>query len=333
MADNFADFYSGNMAPPLRLPGGGYAPAPSVQTQMTPEEIYQGIYGEPISTGLSSRSVRTVAIDPTTGMPASQPQMTADARAAYGGGIGAGASGSLTMPPRPLPNQPSGSIRMAKDQSRLPQTSRDADLLSGYSPMGGNSATSAIASATRPPMTAIGGARGQLGAMGNMSGSLSMGGGRSGGIIDLSALNMSDQGAQGIADSEGKPIRAANGKVYYPGGKAPQPASGMPTTGKEPGPLGKLMGLKQGGLSGLLSGMIGGFNMSNGGRAGASTVPGLGALLSGGGSSFGSSPSQGRAMTVDTNTSTGSTLAGMGYSPGAAIPKATIDNLRDRGYI
>ena len=59
MADNFADFYTGNMAPPLRLPGGGYAPAPSLQTQMTPEQIYEGIYGEPMQ--LTSRSVQTVA--------------------------------------------------------------------------------------------------------------------------------------------------------------------------------------------------------------------------------------------------------------------------------
>lgn len=319
MADNFADFYSGNMAPPLRLPGGGYAPAPSAQTQMTPEEIYEGIYGEPISTGLSSRSVRTVAIDPTTGMPASHPQMTADARAAYGGGIGAGASGSLTMQPRPLPNQPSGSIRMAKDQSRLPQTSRDADLLSGYSPLAPNAATSAIASATRPPMTAIGGARGQLGAMGNMSGSLSMGGGRSDGIIDLSALNMSEKGAQGIADSEGKPIRAANGKVYYPSGRAPQAAQGRTGTAA----AAQQSQQRSGGLGGLLSGLFGGGQQSSGG--------GLGAMLSGG-SPFGSSPSQGQAMIVQPGTSTGSVLSGMGFSDGAAVPAATIRNLEQRRY-
>jgi hypothetical protein len=115
-------------------------------------------------------------------------------------------------------------------------------------------------------MTAIGGARGQLGAMGNMSGSLSMGG-RSDGIIDLSALSMSDKGAQGIADSEGKPIRAANGKVYYPGGKAPQAARTGAAAAQQPQQ-------RSGGLGGLLSGLFGGGQTQQAGG-------GLGAMLSG----------------------------------------------------
>jgi hypothetical protein len=43
-------------------------------------------------------------------------------------------------------------------------------------------------------------------------------------------------------------------------------------------------------------------------------------------------PSQGAAMVVNPGTSTGQTLESMGFSPGAAVPAATIRNLESRGY-
>lgn len=174
----------------------------------------------------------------------------------------------------------------------MPVNSRSRDSLA-YAQAGRN------ALANMPPMTA---------------------GAQAGGVIDLTAVN--PKNPQAMANSQGQAIQVGS-KIYYPAGKAPKAA---PAAGREPGPLGKLFGLQQGGLGGLLSGMFGG------GQAQQAGGGGLGALLSGG-SSFGSSPSQGMAMTVDPNTSTGSTLSGMGFSPGAAVPAATIRGLSERGYI
>jgi hypothetical protein len=121
MASNLADFYTGNMAPPLRLPDGSYVPAPSAQQQMTPAQIYEGMYGPSGDSGLTSRSVKTVPIDLATGMPIS-PQ-----RAIQAQGNGQGIAGIDARVARALsasavqPNQPSGSINLAKIQDRLPE--------------------------------------------------------------------------------------------------------------------------------------------------------------------------------------------------------------------
>jgi hypothetical protein len=77
------------------------------------------------------------------------------------------------------------------------------------------------------------------------------------GIIDLTASNPSERGAQGIADSQGAPVRVGS-KVYYPGGKAPQgaPARGVTSAPArtQPGLFGGLFGggpVPTGGLFGV----------------------------------------------------------------------------------
>lgn len=131
-------------------------------------------------------------------------------------------------------------------------------------------------------------------------------------IIDLPYDTMSDVAGQNTANSAGKPVRFANGKVYTPSNA---PVSGVrapmqPVTNR-PAPQ------RPGGLFGAIFG---------GGNPISITVPG------GGSSSIGKSPSQGQAMTVDPNTSSGSTLSSMGFSPGALVPAATIRGLESRGY-
>lgn len=48
---------------------------------------------------------------------------------------------------------------------------------------------------------------------------------------------------------------------------------------------------------------------------------------------IGTSPGQGLAMTVDTNTPTGSKLESLGFSPGAVVPAAAVRSLSERKYI
>jgi hypothetical protein len=136
------------------------------------------------------------------------------------------------------------------------------------------------------------------------------------GIIDLTASNPSERGAQGIADSQGAPVRVG-GKVYYPGGKAPvnaapQARNAAPTQ------------QRSGGLGGLFGSIFGG-------NQGA----GRSALESGwtvARSSIGNAPDQGKAMVVAPGTASGSVLSGMGFSDGALVPAATVRNLESRGY-
>lgn len=322
MADNFAQYYTGNMAPPLKLPGGGYAPAPSAQTQMTPEEIYQGIYGEPLtpSGGLTSRPVKTVAIDPMTGMPPRPQVAAAPLPTAQPGMYGRGQ-------PMPLPpNQPSGSIALGKDQSRLTQNAF------GYGTngaAGGNAATAAIDGATaktglqQVPYGVYMNNRSRdsldYAAQGRRD-LLRMLEDQQNAPIDLTSVN--PRNPQAMADTQGKAVRVGN-TVYYPGGKAPA-GRGQPVSQQMAGQQ------RQSGLGGLLAGLFGGGQGGQPQQGGG----GLGGLLSGmgGGSAYGSSPSQGQAMIVSPGTSTGSVLSGMGFSDGAAVPAATIRALNDRGY-
>jgi hypothetical protein len=74
------------------------------------------------------------------------------------------------------------------------------------------------------------------------------------GVIDLTASNPSERGAQGIADSQGAPVRVGS-KVYYPGGKAPvnaapQARNAAPTQQRASG-MGGLFGSIFGGGSPL----------------------------------------------------------------------------------
>ena len=119
MADNWANWYSGNMAPPNRLPNGSYVPAPSVSQPMTVQQMYQGIYGTPQpGTELTTRSIRTVPIDPYTGRPiATAPTLTPTGGANSALGAIANATGTMTAAPV---YQPSGSMSSYKSQDRLP---------------------------------------------------------------------------------------------------------------------------------------------------------------------------------------------------------------------
>jgi hypothetical protein len=118
MADNFADFYTGSMAPPLRMPGGGYSPAPAVSPALSVDAMYQGIYGDP-SEGLASRTVRVVPVNPD-GTPYAT---TASATMRGGPGIGYGVQGVATYAqPRAkvnLPNEVYGPDPVPKYQDRM----------------------------------------------------------------------------------------------------------------------------------------------------------------------------------------------------------------------
>lgn len=192
------------------------------------------------------------------------------------------------IPTMPVaPNQPSGSIASAKSQARLPGDPRPYNGLAyGYDAqpgMQGNSAAAAI-NATVPTLPrgmelhsrsrdSLAYAQAGKDAIANM-----MRAQAGGGIIDLTVSNPSERGAQGIADSQGAPVRVGS-KVYYPAGKAPAAtrqsapqSQGQATSG---GWFSSLFG--GGGNSGgggLLRNML--QNTVNGmaGRAGASMVPG-----------------------------------------------------------
>lgn len=133
-------------------------------------------------------------------------------------------------------------------------------------------------------------------------------------VIDLTVIN--PRNPQAMADSQGKPVRVGQ-SVYYPGGKGPV---GAPQSRNAPATQ-----QRSGGLGGLLGSIFGGGNLG-GGRA---------ALESGwtaARSSIGNSPDQGKAMTVNPGTASGSVLSGMGFSDGALVPAATVRNLESRGY-
>lgn len=334
MADNLSHFYTGGLTPPLRMPDGSYVPAQLQQPQMTPEQIYEGIYGEPLSSGPTTRQVKTIPVNPG-GM--GEDPVSVYSRSNY---VAQPRFASASPTVQPLPGQPNGSIVAGKSQARLPQNAFGYgtngasggqtpalaaidnlapldDPAAGMKP-GFNKMVPAGMPVNSRSRDSLAYAQAGRNALANMPPITA--GAQAGGVIDLTAVN--PKNPQAMANSQGQAIQVGS-KIYYPAGKAPKAA---PAAGREPGPLGKLFGLQQGGLGGLLSGMFGG------GQAQQAGGGGLGALLSGG-SSFGSSPSQGMAMTVDPNTSTGSTLSGMGFSPGAAVPAATIRGLSERGYI
>lgn len=295
MAMNLADYYSGNMSPPLRLPNGTYIPAPLTSPPMSAQEMYQGIYGS----GPTTRTVKTIPISPS--VPSGMDPIQQYAQSGYVAKPRfVGAMGQQQTNPIPsLPNQPAGSIRTAKDQSRLSSGPAGWDPTYGYSPI----------PQTPQALAAIDGATAKTGLqqvpygvyMNNRSRD-SVEYARQGrsdlmkmlerqkgdGIIDLTASNPSDRGAQGIADSQGAPVRVGS-KVYYPGGKAPQGAP-RATTQTQQKPTGLFGGLFGGGDGqGILSGLFGGAPASTG-----ITAPGGGgAFVSSASSQPASSPLSG----------------------------------------
>lgn len=107
------------------------------------------------------------------------------------------------------------------------------------------------------------------------------------GVIDLNLEGLSDRGAQGMADSQGQPVRN-NGKTYYPGGKAPTNASnvhdvkyinGRPyAMDPKRGPV--MLGSGPSGLFGMLFGNSAGglFGGNKASPSAAGLVPHLGAV-------------------------------------------------------
>jgi hypothetical protein len=75
MADNFANFYSGAMAPPDRMPDGSLVPSQNTSSSSI-ADMYRGIYGPAPATGegLNVRTVKTVpiTIDGLAARPATQ---------------------------------------------------------------------------------------------------------------------------------------------------------------------------------------------------------------------------------------------------------------------
>jgi len=256
MADNWTSWYSGSMAPPLALPGGGYVTAPTTQAPASLDDIYRGIYGPMASPALSSVSRNTVPINPSTGMPYAT---SASAKVSGGPGIGYGAQGSVRYSPPTAPvYQPNGTVVANKDQPRLPVVPAGLPL---------NVPTGASA-------------RGQLGAGGFGSGSLTASmPSKTPDVINLSAVPMSEVSAQNTANSFGKPVRFGNGKTYYP---SDTPMSGVRAPMKPVGNAPALPGGQRKG-GGILSALLG---MGAPQRA-MGLVPGVGAA------SAASSPSLG----------------------------------------
>lgn len=83
--------------------------------------------------------------------------------------------------------------------------------------------------------------------------------------------------------------------------------------------------------AGLFGGLFGG----GGAPLGISVFGGQssGGALFGGGGQVTRAPMAGNPMVVDPSTRAGSTLESMGFSSGAVIPQATVENLSKRGYI
>jgi hypothetical protein len=96
MADNFADFYTGAMAPPDRLPGGGLVPSVNYAPQASAADVYGGIIapsaGRVTAEGLAVRPVQTVPIDSSGNPILNQVKANAVAQALVGAGGNQGGS-------------------------------------------------------------------------------------------------------------------------------------------------------------------------------------------------------------------------------------------------
>lgn len=284
MADNFATWYMGNMAPPLRLPDGTYVPAPAVQPSMSVSDMYQGIYGS----GPTTRQVKTIPIGPSGMDPMQQyaesgyvakPRFVA-AMARQQDPLQQYAESGYVAKPRfasipamgnslpVLPNQPSGSIRVAKDQSRLPSGPSGWDPTYGYSPIPQTPPALAAIEQAAPtgPMFPLQMPGKGTPFKGNYTAAMRFASPNAGAVsdvIDLTAVN--PRNPQAMADSQGKPIRVG-GAVYYPGGRAPV---GTPQARNAPATQ-----QRSGGLGGLFGSIFGGGNLGGGKNAINVTVPG-----------------------------------------------------------
>jgi hypothetical protein len=230
----------------LRMGGAG-APLPGsafgaeAMPSMSPVEIYQGIYGEPMQQ-LTSRSVRTVPVPVSISTGA-------------GAGLGTGMRGSADVyyqsPKTFVPNAIPGPTPVAKSQDRLPALPVGLPLKSdvpGYAS-----------------------ARGQLGAGGFGSGALTAvppAAPKAPAVITLASEPMSDVSGQNTANSFGKPVRGPSGKVYYPsdvpmsGVRPPMKPVGTPPPvpggQRQGGGLFSLFGGRSGQGGGVLASLLGG---------------------------------------------------------------------------
>lgn len=253
MADNF---YSGSMAPPLRLPNGTLVPAPAVQPQESVDQMYQGIYpqsdtigrvetvnpdGSPQNPGIARvtpegldvRNVRTVSIDPVTGNPVSpQVQTVVDAMqqgspydAAYEPGIPTssayrGGWGSDAFPSIVASGIPhaGGTEIDNKDQARL--AASDGQLFA-YGDGIPNSGNPGIAAITRALAAQAG-----LGVAGPAAGDFLSG---DPGVTDWTVANQGGGGILGPNNAPSSlPANAPPGGRYGAGGYLP---NGLPSSG------------------------------------------------------------------------------------------------------
>lgn len=213
MADPWLDYYSGAMAPPTRTPDGRLVPTPTAP-QMTVEQMYEGIY-PPASSGLTTRQVQTVAVDPFTGNPinaTSQGNMPATTNA-------------LSQQQQQIMRDP---MRAAPNEVMTP---------GGVSPQFGYQAgkefgpqyrllpNEGLPSAARDAVAAIDGAVPRYEAWNRQPSGQSWFDPRGGmfptpqkglgGPVQLH-FDPSDVGAQNMANSTGAPVRTASGKTFMP---------------------------------------------------------------------------------------------------------------------
>lgn len=279
---------------------GAPTPAPVAQTPMSVEDIYRGIYPA-ANPGLTTRSVSAVPVP----LPRAPLSIAMSGKAGLGTGVDRSGSMSLRAP---MPNQPAGSINVAKDTTRLPMSAV------GYADL--PRVPGAVAAIERAAPSGLqfpklgGGALPAYAASPRLAPSYST----------AHNLNYEPKGTEGqeIADSMGLPVKTPSGKVYQP--KTPGSAlmpSGRAATRVPSGNVSATMG------NGPRRGLFG--SLFAGGAPQARS--------SGGGGPITRAPLAGSPILVDPGTQAGSTLESMGFSSGALLPAAVSQNLSKRGYI
>lgn len=250
----WSDWYSGAMAPPLKVPGG-YIPAPSIQAPMSVEDMYQGIIpSAPTSTGLTTRTVRTVPVP-----------ISVSGSAEFGVGAGVRNSGSTDYrgPKTFLPNAAPGPNPVPKWEDRLPATPAGLPLKSD--------------------VPGFASARGALGAGGFGAGDVTAVPRLPSAPVHQLNIDPPDEEGQMYADSMGLPVRSKSGKVYTPkvAGSAVMPSGAIaPRFGGTRAPAASPQ--RSGGLFGALFGGGSGGGLFGGGNpqsSGIGTSPSQGKAM------------------------------------------------------
>lgn len=257
----WSDWYSGDMAPPMKTPGG-YAPAPSMPTPMSVEEMYRGIYG-PSAPGLTTRTVQTVP-----------PPISVMTAAGAGLGTGMRGAGDVTYTaPRVVQGNPLPGVRdLGSPQYGIPGTGGGTLSPAGLPP--GSTTKKSFDERLNPEISFGGGGKPFLGAGGFGSGALTpkMPEPK---VLQLDFNAMSDVAGQNTANSAGRPVRYQDGKTYYPSDmhtdKIRPPMKPVGDGGRNG------VGTETGGGKGLgLLGLLGTLGGLFGGNGGAGLLGGLG---------------------------------------------------------